>query len=132
MHFYAQQHAADVNQLDGSFNYTLYEQADTAGRLLCVMLVDRYGFGIGYHIASVYTGVNRPGLMAQTHAVFIDPKHRSFKAHRLMQNFVESRLREKGVERLYTGLSAQLAPRQIPLFERAGYRQSEIVMEKAL
>ncbi len=95
--------AADKDLIKLNPDHERYEYHDSIGQLNLVTC-RKDGALVGYHIAFVYTHPHyRDSLTAFTDVFFIHPEHRNGRVGIRLFQYAEKTLREKCVQRIYTG-----------------------------
>lgn len=125
MLFYEKAHAVEVGQPDGQMAIPIYRAMNQSGLLVCIAARGPDNIVYGYCICVICPALHAEGMLAETKLIFIDPEVRGTNWFR-MEHFCRKVLRDRGAKRLYTGLRIA---RQVPLFERLGYRRAETIME---
>ena len=123
--YYEKAHAEEVNDSEGRMQIDLYEALERAGALVCIAGRGQDGFIYAYYLAAVCRALHAPYVLAETKLLYADPTVRG-SAWRPLLKFAKNALAERGAKKLYTGLRLS---KQVPLFERLGYRQAETIME---
>lgn len=108
---------------------TLHQMA--ASRMLHVVTVRADGVLVGYHLAIIRPHLHyKQSLSAFTDIYYVAPEHRKgLVGYRLFQ-FVEQALKERGVQKMFTGTKLHLDMSR--LFERLGWRETERLFTKVL
>ena len=79
---------------------------------------------VGYHIAFVRPHIHyRSSLTAYSDVYYIDPAHRKGRAGVKLFTETEKFLRQRGVERMYTG--TKMSKDMAAIFERLGWKEVE-------
>ena len=106
----------------------MFEVLDSLGQLVIVTVRDD-GKLVGYHVSLVRSHLHyKSSLTAYVDMYFLHPDYRGGMAGYKMFKFVESALKLRGVERIYSG--TKLHKDMGKLFERLGYNETERLFVK--
>lgn len=98
---------------------------------LHVATVREAGRIVGYHISFVHPHMHyADSLTAQSDVFWLHPSLRKGRVGLRLFQFVESELKARGVQKVYTGCKAHFDLGR--LFEYLGYRKTEIIYTKLL
>lgn len=118
----------DVIKLDPDFD--TYDHLANAG-ILHIVLARKAGKVIGYHFSLVKPHLHyRNSLSAMTDIYYIDPEHRTGRTPLRFFQFVEKTLKDRGVQKMFTGTKLHLDAG--PLFEFMGWTETERLYTKVL
>jgi len=118
----------DQIQLDPDFD--TYAAFANAG-MLHIVVARKEGEVIGYHFSVVRPHLHyRRSLSAFTDIYFVSPKYRTGRTPLRLFQFVERTLKEKGVQKMFTGTKLSLDAG--PLFEHMGWTETERLYIKVL
>lgn len=123
--------ALDQESVKLSPNIEMYEEADKKG-LMHLVTARNDGHLVGYFVAAVLPHLHyrEAGPMSQTDAYFVDPGYRVGGCGAKLLMFAEESLREKGVKKIY--ISTKLHSNHSELFEKLGYKATDVVFTKLL
>lgn len=105
-----------------------FEVLESLGQLVIVTVRDD-GKLVGYHVSLVRSHLHyKSSLTAYVDMYFLHPDYRGGMAGYKMFKFVESALKLRGVERIYSG--TKLHKDMGRLFDRLGYKETERLFVK--
>lgn len=118
----------DVIQLDPDFEtYDLLAR----GGMLHIVVARKDGEVVGYHYTIVRPHLHyRQSLSAFTDIYWVAPEHRTGRTPLRLFQFVEKTLKERGVQKAFTGTKLSLDAG--PLFEFLGWTETERTYIKIL
>jgi hypothetical protein len=118
----------DKIKLDPDF--AAYDFLATSGQLH-IVVARKEGEVIGYHFTMVRPHLHyRTSLSGITDIYYIAPAHRAGRTPLRFFEFVEKTLKERGVQKLFTGTKLSLDAG--PLFEKMGWTETERLYTKMI
>jgi hypothetical protein len=125
-----QEVAVNRDQIKLDPDFDTYAAFANAG-MLHIVVARKDGEVIGYHFSVVRPHLHyRQSLSAFTDIYFISPEYRTGRTPLRLFQFVEKTLKERGVQKMFTGTKLSLDAG--PLFEHMGWTETERLYIKVL